>query len=34
MPEPHVTKADSIWWPVGVKVGSGRRKQERCDFVY
>src|SRR6185503_12396605 len=34
MPYTHVTKAGRMWWPVGVKVGSGCRDQELGDGIH
>ena len=34
MPNAHIAKADRIWWAVGMKIRSGRCKQELYDWIY
>jgi hypothetical protein len=30
----HITKADRIWWAVGMKISSGCGKQKLYDWIY
>ena len=33
MPNAHITKANGIWWAVGMKISGGRCKQELYDRI-